>query len=317
MLEQAIIDAAALRNAAIQSAEQVVVEQYSEQIKQTVEQLLEQEEQEPKDSDKALTKDLNSQLPESYHPEIDDNKIIEIDLHSLEPRDVTKEDIKFASDEKIVEEDEEAELEENEEVELEEDTLEELSEALKFDYKRQPDGGFANGQIKPVSSVDDTVMVAEIAAMVEEYSEELEKENKDLKKENKQLKAKNKNLIEKSKVLFGSIKEIKEKFDEVQLMNAKLHYTNLALVDASLNERQKNNIVESINRVSSIEQAKIVYETLQGGVRVPDKSVPKSLSEVVSNRSATSILLHSRKDEDKKEDSDFAKRMRRLAGINN
>ena len=44
MLEQAIVDAAALREAAIQSAEQAVVEQYSNQIKETVEQLLEQDE---------------------------------------------------------------------------------------------------------------------------------------------------------------------------------------------------------------------------------------------------------------------------------
>ena len=42
MLEQAIIDAAALKDAAIQSAEQVVIQQYSEQIKETVDKLLEQ-----------------------------------------------------------------------------------------------------------------------------------------------------------------------------------------------------------------------------------------------------------------------------------
>ena len=44
MLEQSIVDATALREAAIQSAEQAVVEKYSNQIKETVEELLEQEE---------------------------------------------------------------------------------------------------------------------------------------------------------------------------------------------------------------------------------------------------------------------------------
>ena len=43
MLDQAIVDAKALREAAIQSAEQAVVSRYSEQIKNTVESLLEQE----------------------------------------------------------------------------------------------------------------------------------------------------------------------------------------------------------------------------------------------------------------------------------
>ena len=40
MLEQAIVDAAALRETAIKSAEQVVIDQYSEQIRETVNQLL-------------------------------------------------------------------------------------------------------------------------------------------------------------------------------------------------------------------------------------------------------------------------------------
>ena len=44
MLEQAIVDAKALREAAIQSAEQAVLAKYSGQIKDTIETLLEQDE---------------------------------------------------------------------------------------------------------------------------------------------------------------------------------------------------------------------------------------------------------------------------------
>ena len=43
MLEEAILDAQALREAAIQSAEQAVLARYSEQIKGTVDTLLEQD----------------------------------------------------------------------------------------------------------------------------------------------------------------------------------------------------------------------------------------------------------------------------------
>ena len=42
MLEQAIIDATALREAAIKSAEQAVVEKYSPEIKEAVEKLMEE-----------------------------------------------------------------------------------------------------------------------------------------------------------------------------------------------------------------------------------------------------------------------------------
>ena len=44
MLEEAIVDAQALREAAIQSAEQAVLARYSGQIKETVESLLEKDE---------------------------------------------------------------------------------------------------------------------------------------------------------------------------------------------------------------------------------------------------------------------------------
>ena len=82
------------------------------------------------------------------------------------------------------------------------------------------------------------------------------------------------------------------------------------------NERQTNKIVESINSASSIEQAKIVYETLQSGVGGAAKSTPKSLSEVVSKRNSSSMLLHSRKREEADSNNDdFAKRLKRLAGI--
>ena len=46
MLEQAVIDAAALREVAVKNAEAVVIEKYADQIKEAVEQLLEQPEEE-------------------------------------------------------------------------------------------------------------------------------------------------------------------------------------------------------------------------------------------------------------------------------
>ena len=83
-----------------------------------------------------------------------------------------------------------------------------------------------------------------------------------------------------------------------------------------MNERQKKKIVESISEVGSLEQAKIIYETLQSTVGISNKKKSKSLSEVVSKRASSSILLKSRVREEKKgENNDFAERMKRLAGI--
>ena len=117
--------------------------------------------------------------------------------------------------------------------------------------------------------------------------------------------------------MASSIKEIKNKFDSVQLMNAKLFYSNRILMDTSLNERQRDKIVESIDNASSVEEAKIVYETLQSTVGTfKEKTETQSLSEVVGRHNSSAILLRSHKNEKREEkQDDFAKRMKMLAGI--
>jgi hypothetical protein len=324
MLEQAIIDAKALRDAAIESAEEVVVERYSNQIKETVEALLEQDGPEAEDADATFAQDLDSQLPEAHHPEIDDDQILEIDLSNIE---IDDEDVKLVSEEENKEEEVVAEGAEEvaaaidaahkeeleEDIELEEEDLKELAETVKFDYEKVPDGGFANGQMTPTNYIDDTEMVAEIAAMIDEYESELKKENVSLKEENEVLKEKIKNLVDGNEQIVETVSQIQNKFGEVQLMNAKLHYSNRALTDASLNERQKQQVVESINEADSIEKAKIVFETLQSTVGTSKKG-QESLSEVVGKRTSSSILLKSKKLDEKKE-FDFTGRMRRLAGL--
>ena len=353
MLEQAIVDAGALREAAIQSAEQAVVEQYSGQIKETVKQLLEQDElgadlggdlglgaeEGPapgaptpeniaKDADVEQAEAIGGiagqtleAFYESLAEDIDENTVLEIELDNLDydaHRGTGKNKITPMREAKKLEEAGDVEEDEatEESVSLDEDLLDELAETLAMDYKAQPDGGFANGQMKPTNAFHDTQAVQEIAAEIEEYAgkqmkknDKLQKENKQLKKELNRFKASNNKLVE-------AVGQIKEKFESVHLMNAKLFYINKALMDASLNERQRGQIVESINNVDTMEQAKIVFEALRSTVGASTNRAPKSLSEAVNKRNSSSILLHSRKKEEKTNNTDdFNNRMMRLAGI--
>ena len=335
MLEQAIVDASALREAAIQSAEQAVINQYSGQIKEVVESLLQEDSaastsfgaDAPKDKDTEYEKSrggIEQQVPDAFGPEVDDNMVLEIDLANLDlggiEYGVGRDKITPVHRDKVPDLNEE-------EVDLDQEDLEELAESLTMDWKKVPDGGFANGQMRPaVDYEDENDLTSAIAAAIKEYSEEAasateekDKESTALKKENKKLKLRINKLLENRQSIVATVKQVEQKFNAVQLSNAKLFYTNKTLMDNSLNERQKNKIVESISDVSSIEQAKIVYETLQSTVgTLSDRKRPESLSEVVSKRNSSSILLHSRKprDEKKKDKNDFAERMKRLAGIN-
>jgi hypothetical protein len=112
--------------------------------------------------------------------------------------------------------------------------------------------------------------------------------------------------------LREGIKQLSTQFEKVSLLNARLLYTNKTLSNSSLNERQKQQIAESINSAKSVEQAKTIYETLQrsSGLLSERKSAPKSLTEAV-NRASSPFLPRS----NTPSVDPAAERMRILAGI--
>ena len=103
--------------------------------------------------------------------------------------------------------------------------------------------------------------------------------------------------------------------EEVNLSNARLLYTNRVLNSTSLNERQKIKIVESISNADSVEEAKVIYETLQSAVGSSRNSKsPQSLREAVEKPSPTLPRSIARREALSVQNPHFD-RMRALAGI--
>ncbi len=370
MLDQAIIDATALREAAIKSAEQAVVEKYSTEIKEAVEKLMEENDfEENKSVDEQIVEaDDKGQgyafVEDTQLSELEQNDLVEIDVKSLF-EEVQKEqlDEEIEIDDELLEEDVEISDElinqlvesdkpapsrrtppkktfgEPKPVPMEEDSEllemepdgdpnysanppepameegleleEELEESLRFDYEPVPEGQTtAYGATRAQQA--EQAMLMDVMLAVEEENSKLESKNESLVKTNKNLKESNQRLKE-------TVKNIADKFEEIKLMNSRLFYTNKTLMDDSLNERQKGNLVESINKAQTSEQTKIVYETLKSTVgNANTNKQPESLSEAVGKRSSTSLLLKARKSDDKPKVSEgniFANRMQILAGI--
>ena len=141
----------------------------------------------------------------------------------------------------------------------------------------------------------------------------LQKENKTLLREQKKMNNKVQ-LLENKVEKYGTvIEQLKEKLDESNLTNAKLLYQNRILNSISLNERQKDKIVEAISNATTVEEAKIIFETLQSAVGLKSKKTRKqeSLNEVVTRSSSAFIP---RKEVKPKTDV-FSDRMKRLAGL--
>ena len=109
---------------------------------------------------------------------------------------------------------------------------------------------------------------------------------------------------------------LKDKLEESNLTSAKLLYQNKALTDDSLNERQKNKLVEAVSNAETIEEAKVIFETLQSTVGSTSRiSQPKSLSEAVQKPSSMILSAARRSSGDRQKKSPTLNRWKTLAGI--
>lgn len=121
------------------------------------------------------------------------------------------------------------------------------------------------------------------------------------------------NLQEENNKLKNFVRRLSDELKETNLQNARLLYQSQILESVSLNERQKAKIVEAVSKAGSVEEAKVIYETLIHSVGTSGKKrKPKSLNEVVEKRS-TPLIARSNKSE--KASNSVKERMQKLAGI--
>lgn len=167
--------------------------------------------------------------------------------------------------------------------------------------------------VEEVVEEDDTTDLEETNVALVQETRSLVKENKSLLKEQKRSERKAHMLQEKVEKYGTVIKQLKDKLNESNLTNAKLLYQNRILNSVSLNERQKDKIVEAISNATSVEEAKIIFETLQSAVGVSKRKQkkPESLNEVVTRSSSAFIP----RKEAKPNTDAFSDRMKRLAGL--
>ena len=148
--------------------------------------------------------------------------------------------------------------------------------------------------------------------MAHRRSTDVEEELDALKSAQEDLVFENNNLNEKLEDYTNVIENLRENLQDVNLSNARLLYTNRVLRNTSLNERQKETIVEAISSAGSVTEAKTIFETLQSTVEAKPKQRPQSLSEAIGNK-RTSVIRATR--QERTTSDPLSERMKRLAGI--
>lgn len=109
---------------------------------------------------------------------------------------------------------------------------------------------------------------------------------------------------------YNVIKFLKGKINEVNLLNAKLLYSNKLFRNFTLNENQKMKVVENFDRAYSLREVKLVYSTLAEGFKM--SSTKKVMKESFASKPVASTKPAKRVIS---EGTDLASRFQKLAGL--
>ena len=356
MLEKAIVDAKALKDAAMKNAEALVIEKYSDQIREAVDSLLEQEDEEDlfagegdldlepeatpdaMDDEEEADETLDQIPPASVEdiPDVEnptsDSEVITFDLPDLvqaieaeedetgtaiEPGESHEELATDLSDAAEAAPSVESPLAEEADIDID------IDEALVDELMERlrvdinpVKSGWAGTPESQMKEYEDMALARENDDKVKEENEALRSRVAELEENTKILEADKEKLVEENDKFMEAVLMLKEKVESVNVSNAKLLYINKALENPSLNERQRRKIVEAISAAETTKEAKVIYETLQSTVGSTERKRLPKSLSEAVNRNPSLIVSSHRNTKQNQETNNFSERMKRLAGIN-
>ena len=155
---------------------------------------------------------------------------------------------------------------------------------------------------------DDDMNIEEIIKELED-EEKAEEEEKEKVEESKRLK---KELAE----AISVIKSLKSTINEVNLLNAKLLFSNKLFRSYNLTNEQKSKVIDSLDRTNTVREVKLVYSTLAESMKFATNSPKKSAKPMAEG--ASRVQTSTKPTAQKaivSEGTTYANRFKELAGI--
>jgi len=331
LLKEAIADAKAVRETALQNAKMALEEAFTPHLKSMLSAKLAEEDEDEDENPFAEKEEDEEETAEGMHDSPrreDDDEEMEVDEMDHEDEEDEEVDestiieidgVKYAP---IVSEDEHEDEPSEEDDESEELDLESVIKELEEELNE--------------TESDDEDSVNEEEEVVTEAEHDDEDEDKDEVDEQstssgigsgtsvKQPSAGDEEDPGKGKVheqvntLQSELKEYKEavtflrdKLHEVNILNAKLLYTNRLFKEFVLSNDQKLKIVETFDRAQTTREIKLVYSTLAESYNDNGPSKKKDIKEFASKKAGTTAP----KTKIISEEVEVADRFRKLAGL--
>lgn len=311
LLKDAIADAKAIKELAIQNAKNQLAETFAPQIKNIVSTRLQEEE------------DLFGEEEDLFGEEEEmDPTATDEGMYEGEEED----DFELEDEPKAEGYDSEDMMEEEDDMDLEEgdyDVDKELDEILREledtdleegdDYEEDEMTEGEEEEEDDVAKLENFIreMIAEVEGeeeMVDEGEHKEDEEMEDLKKEVEE-------KDEELKEAYRTIKFLKGKINEALLINSKLLYSGKIFRSFNLDESQKVSILESFDRATTIRETKLLYASLRTTLTEVKSQVSKKSMRLKESRASKPI--NSTKPSDRKilEENSMVSRLQQLAGI--
>ena len=114
---------------------------------------------------------------------------------------------------------------------------------------------------------------------------------------------------------MDTIKELKSTINEVNLLNAKLLYTNKLFRSYDLTNEQKMKVVETLDRTGNVREVKLVFSTLAESFKFNGTAKKQKASKINESFASKPVASTAPKKEVITETNEVAERFKKLANI--
>jgi len=313
ILKEAIADAKAVRETALENAKMALEEAFTPQIKSMLSAKLKEDDMDDDEVEEFGHDDDEGDAEEGYDEddEVGDEDEVEVPAEDAEVGDEDEVDVTDEGD---------YGADEDEEVEEEALDLEAIIRELETELSEDADEDEEEVE-ESTDASDEPVFEGEDDEDEEPVEEEYEIDEAELSEgeddeDEDEVEESNTYTVEAElKEYKEAVHFLKDKLHEVNILNAKLLFTNKLFKSYSLDNNQKLKVVETFDRAQTTREIKLVYSTLaeqfqDNGSIITRKSIKESASAPVQS---TRPSKESRKVIS--EETQVANRFKKLAGL--
>jgi hypothetical protein len=293
LLSEAIADAKAVKETALANAKLALEEAFTPQLQSMISAKLAEEAEE---------EELDMVDDEMESDDAEESEL-ELDMDSEEDMYMDSDDEMEMDSEEELESEEYDEAEEDEMTEEEDDLdLESIIKELEAEMEDDSDVELTDEDeledVEEEEEIDLDEIIRTLKEMEGDDEEEVESDEEV------------DDVVADLEEAYKTIESLQSTINEVNLLNAKLLYTNKLFRTFDLNEGQKIKVLENFDRTTSVREVKLVFTTLAENLNVVKKKkivVKEGYASKVTRSSAPKKIIS--------EGNEMAARWKKLAGL--